>query len=144
MPIVNVDVADESKFQQKSFKLLPKGNYVFELAKNLVVEQAKTSNNRKVDVEAVCMDEGEFKGTRVWTTIALTPKSDWRLVHLALACGTQTKDEIKAAGGVDLSLLTAGCRFEASVDVTPEQTAPDGTTYRAKNTITRFLFESDE
>jgi len=140
MTVVKVDTTDESKFDQKSFTTLPKGSYVFELANDLKVELATTGKNI-VKVEARCMDDGEYKGIPVWDNIALTPKADWKLVHLALACGTQTEYDIKEAGGVDLELLIAGSTFEAAVSVVPPTKAADGSMYKEKNNIAAYLFE---
>jgi len=148
MAVVKVDATNEDNFKQKTFKLLPKGRYLFEATGRnggpLVVETAK-SGNPMVVVECKCIDDkndGEYRGITVFDNIAITPKSEWKLVHLALACGSQTKDDIKERG-VDLELIK-GKPFEAEVDVRPPQTAADGTTYSERNRIARYLFEPED
>ena len=140
MTVVKVDSSNPENYKPFEFKLLPKGAFNFEVANDLVVQQAKTSSNKIIKVELRCTDEGENRGIAVFHNIVLTPKKEKELVHLALSCGTQKAEDIQQ-NGVDLSLMKGRiCRAE--VDVQPATTGEDGTSYRAKNTLFRFLFDA--
>lgn len=139
MSIVKIDASNASNFKQKT--IMPKGRYLFEVAKDLVVSRAKSSDNNIVSVELRCQDEGEYKGSVVFDTIVLTNKAEWKLCHLALAAGSQSEEDIKN-NGIDLSLIK-GCVLTADISVEPGSTAPDGTTYREKNQVERYVFEPE-
>lgn len=131
MSIVKVDASNESNFKAKT--IMPKGRYTFEVANDLVVTKAKNSSNNIVAVELRCVSEGEFRGNAVYDNLVLTPKTEWKLVHLAKACGISDSD-IKN-DGVDLAMIK-GMTLEADIDVQ----APSGG-YREKNVVTRYVFE---
>ena len=137
MSIVKIDASNTSNFKAKT--LIPKGRYVFEVANDLVVAKSKNSSNNKVDVELRCQDEGPAKGSVIFDTLVLSPKTEWKMCHLVLACGTQTEADMKA-NGVDLALLK-GCKLEAEVDVRAPEKGADGTTYGEKNVVKRYIFE---
>lgn len=143
MSVVKVDTTNEDNFKPKSFKPIPKGEYLFEVANDLVVEKAKSSDNNIIRVELVCQDEGEHKGSKVFDTIVLTNKAEFKLVHLALSCGSQSKDDVKA-NGVDLGLIKGRvCR--AVVDVQGPRTDPStGQEYSEKNRVVQYLFDANE
>lgn len=137
MTIVKIDSSNEANF--KGFKLLPPGSYCFEIANEPEVGRS-SKGNPLVNVELRCADEGEFKGHPVFDNIAITQKSEFRICHLALAAGTQTKEEIKN-NGIDLSLLP-GKIVEAEIGVqAPRKDPVTGTNYREKNTVERYVFE---
>lgn len=145
MSIVKVDGANPANFKPKEFKVIPKGKYLFEVTNDLVVTPAKTSGNMIVKVEMKCIDDvddGKYRGTTVFDNIVLTAKAEWKLVSLALACDSQKEADIKE-NGVDLALIK-GRAFEAEIDVQPPSTGPDGTKYREKNGIVRYLFEPEK
>jgi len=138
MAVVRVDSGNPDNFRAK--KLIDPGQYCFEVENDVVVEQAKTSQNQVVNIEARCTDDGPFKGSKVYATHALTAKAEWMLCHLVLSCGTQTEDEI-AADGIDLGLLK-GSTFEADIGISDPQTDPStGQKYKPKNIVEKYLFE---
>lgn len=142
MAVVKVDASNEKNFQQR--RIMPKGRFLFEVANDLKVEKAKTSSNNVVNVVLKCVDDisdGKHRAATVFDTIALTTKAEWKLVHLALAAGAQTKDEIKTTG-VDLSLIK-GRVMEVNIDVQPPQEAADGTKYSEKNIVKQYMFEPE-
>ena len=140
MAVVRVDAANPDNFRQK--KLIDPGKYCFEIENDVVVAQAKSSQNQVVNIEARCSDDGEFKGSKVYDTITIKANCEWKLCHLVLACGTQTEAEI-AADGIDLSLLK-GSTFEAEVGVDDLRVDPQtGQKYKPKNTIEKYLFMAE-
>lgn len=140
MGTVRIDSTNEGNFRAKT--LIPKGDYLFEIANDLVVEKAKSSQNNVVNVELRCQDDGPAKGSVVFDTIALTKKAEWKLCHLVLAAGTQSKAEMKA-DGIELSLLK-GQIVKAGVDIQPARSAPDGGQYAAKNRVTQYCFTPED
>jgi hypothetical protein len=145
MTTVRVDPSNPDNYQPREFKLLPKGIFLFEIANQLKIEGAKSSSNQKIEVRLKCIDDadgGSFKGTTVFDTIALVPKSEYKLVHLALAAGTQTREQIKA-DGVDLDMIT-GKVVKADIDVEGPSTSRDGSkTYKERNRVSRYVFDKE-
>jgi hypothetical protein len=144
MAVVNVDTGNPENFAGRKYEIMPRGIYLFEVSKVPVLHKAKTSQNMVVDVVLKCIDDaesGKYKGTSVFETIALTQKGEYRLVHLALAAGTQTREDIKNAGGVDLELLI-GKVLKAEVSVEGPSTNPaTGQVYGEKNRVRNYIFE---
>ena len=142
MSLVKVNTANPKNFEKRDFTPMPKGQYVFEIANDLVVTKAKSSDNNIIKVELVCQDEGEYKGKMVFDNIALTKKAEFKLCHLVLAAGTQTKEDMQE--GVDLDLLK-GRRVEADITVQPPRTDPStGDLYPESNKVQRYIFDPDE
>jgi hypothetical protein len=140
MPIVKIDATNPDNFRQK--KLIEPGQYVFTIANSPVVESAASSGKPIVKVELRCDDDGDFKGCPIYETITITPKAQWKLCHLALAAGAQTREEIENEG-VELSLLQ-NCRVDAVVEI--EKGGIDtatGKNYRDKNRVEKYLFEEE-
>ncbi len=140
MAVVRVDSSNPDNFRAK--QLIDPGHYCFEVENEPTVEQAKTSQNQVVKIEARCTDDGKFKGCKVYATHALTAKAEWMLCHLVLSCGTQT-EEAMAANGIDLSLLK-GATFEAEIGISDPQVDPStGQKYKPKNEINKYLFVAE-
>ncbi len=140
MGVVKVDSSNPDNFRQK--KLIDPGMYCFEIENDVVVAQAKSSQNQVVNIEARCTDDGGFKGSKVYDTITLKANCEWKLCHLVLSCGTQTEAEI-ASDGIDLSLLK-GSTFEAEIGISDPQTDPvTMQKYKPKNTIEKYLFTAE-
>ncbi len=141
MSVVKIDSNNAENFEKKDFTPIPKGEYVFEIANDLVVEKAKSSDNMIVKVELACQDEGEFKGKKVFDNIVLTKKAEFKLCHLALAAGTQTKEEM--VEGVDLELFKGRLvRAEISVQA-PRTDTVTGEVYRENNIVVRYCFDAE-
>lgn len=151
MAIVKIDAADNDLFKPREFRLLPKGKFLLEVKGpskgegEIAIEMAKSGKNNVVNIRHICIDDredGKFKGVIVFHTITLDKNFTKDLVHLALACQSQTPEDIKA-NGVNLALLK-GRAFEAEINLIPPSKAPDGSTYKEKNEIARYLFEPVE
>jgi hypothetical protein len=148
MTTVRVDTSNPDVFKQKDFTPVPKGTYTLECrgadSKAPIVVKAGSSDNMVVNFEYRICDEGEHIGKKIFDCCTITAKAEWRLIHLALACGTQTKEDI-TQNGVDLDKLE-GARFSAEIDIEPggvNATDPSKR-YRDKNRITRYLFEPEK
>lgn len=140
MSVVNVDATNPANFKHK--KPIPAGKYVFEIANDLVVVKSGSSENNIIKVELRCADEGEHKGSIVFDNMVLTKKAEFKLCHLVLAAGTQTKDEM--ANGVELDLLK-GSMVEADIIVEPPTKNPTtGQVYGEKNVVKRYIFEPED
>ncbi len=139
MTIVRIDASNESNFRTR--KIMPAGRYTFEIANDPVVSKAKTSDNNVVSIELRCIDEGEYRGSAVFDNIPITPKTEFRLCHLVLAAGSQTKEEMQA-DGIDLSLLR-GKVVEAEVGIEPPSVSPTGRRFGERNRIERYIFATD-
>lgn len=140
MTVVNIDAANPNNFQTR--KPVPAGEYLFEVANDLVVTKAKPpSENMLIKVELRVRDEGEHLGSLVFDNIVLTKKAEFKLCHLALAAGTQTKEEM--ASGVDLDLLK-GTVVRALVSLEPAHRDPvTGQMYDEGNRVKRYIFDAD-
>lgn len=158
MPLVGIDASNDRNFE--GAKLLPKGIYVFEVTGEkgapLAVSTAKSSSNSIINIELHCVDEsnnGEHKGATVYDIIALTPKSEFKLTHLALATGKYTKDALKASkdatgrAAIDTSLLDHS-QVRASIDIEAGKpyTSSDGSIKqgRERNRVVQYLFDGSE
>lgn len=141
MAVVKVDGSNPANFESRA-SVIDKGRYVFEIANDLAVIKSKSSDNNIIKVELRCQDEGKFKGAVVFDNIALTKKAEFKLVHLALAAGSQSKDDI-TSNGVDLALLK-GCTVEVEVDVEAPSTGADGKTYGEKNRVVKYVFDPNK
>ena len=141
MTVVNIDTTNPDNFQAR--KPIPAGKYVFEIANDLVVTAAKPpSTNNIIKVELRCADEGEHKGRVVFDNIVLTKKAEFKLCHLALAAGTQTKDEMSS--GIDLELFK-GQMVEVEVSLEPPRKDPvTGVIYDESNRVKRYIFTPED
>ena len=140
MSVVKIDSSNANNFKNK--QILPAGEYVMEVANDLVITKSQSSDNNLVKVELRVADEGEFMGCTVYDNIVLSKKAEWKVCHLALACGTQTKEEIQN-DGVDLALIK-GSRCEVKIGVEPPSMGTDGTRYSEKNKVERYIFEEEK
>mgnify|MGYP001199993089 CR=1 FL=1 len=137
--IIKVDGNNPDNFTAR--RLIEPGRYLFEIAEEPKVTMSK-NGNPVVNVQLRVADDGANKGAVVFDNLAVTPKSEFRLCHLVMAAGSQTKDEI-AQSGVDLSLLT-GRIVEADVIIEPPQKDPaTGQMYSEKNRINKYIFNAE-
>jgi len=141
MAVVKIDANNAENFEKKDFTPIPKGEYVFEIENELVVTKAKSSDNMLVKVTLICQDEGPAKGKKVFDNIVLTKKAEFKLCHLALAAGTQTKEEM--VDGVDLALFK-GQLVRAEISVQAPRTDPStGQVYGESNKVVRYCFDAE-
>ena len=142
MAVVKIDSNNAQNFVQR--RLLPKGIYLFEVGPGrdqvtICVVPSKKDGQGTVPVALHILEPEEFKGATAYDTISLKPKAEFKLVHLALACG-QSKDTIKSQG-VDLDALL-GAHGKAEIDVQPERTDPiTGQKFNPSNRVARYIFD---
>jgi len=140
MAVVKIDSTNPDNFRPK--KLIAPGQYTFTVANDPVVEVAQSSGNSIVKVELRCNDDGEFKGSPVYDICAITEKAQFKLCHLALAAGTQSKEEIQN-DGVDLGLLKNAV-VECAITIEKGTVDPStGQQYKDKNKVDKYLFEEE-
>jgi len=153
MGLVEIDTSNEDLFKPYEFKVLPKGKHRFEVANDLVVEPAKSSDNNVIKVELRCQDEDENKGSVVFDTFVLieNPQTEkhrksrqinqGRLAQFAVACGVRTKEEIESGKGIPLDEFK-GKICDAITRIVPYK---DPNTGEAKQSakIARYLFEPE-
>ncbi len=126
---LKVDTSNPELFVEYKVKILTPGLHTFEVANELKVEKCKEpSVNQMINVEAVCQDEGEFKGSKVFDRILIltNPQTDGqhkskaineaRLAQFTIACGVLTQDEIAAGEDIELENFR-GCTFQATTEV---------------------------
>lgn len=151
MTIVNIDSNQPDLLKPFEFKLLPKGTYLFEVANDLIVEQCASSQNQIIKVENVCLDEGEWKGTKVFENFIImveptTEKqlkgkaiNEAKLAQFAVATGVANANDLDALSSLDLDSFK-GTTFKAMVGVASYQNQQTNET-KQKNVITRYLFD---
>ncbi len=126
---LKVDISNPDLFVEYKVKVLTPGLHTFEVANDLKVEKCKEpSVNSMVNIEAVCQDEGEFKGSKVFDRILIlaNPKTEGqmkskaineaRLVQMMMACGVMTQEEVEAGADIELELVK-GSTFQATTTV---------------------------
>ena len=144
MTILNVDTSNPELLKKRTFDPVPPGKYVCEVANDLVVTQSKSSTNQIVKIELRVVDDGEFKGRKIFDNLIIgaTPetkaKTEWKIAQFAIACGVYDKETVKA--GIDLELFKG---TTAEVDVGNKVETYQGET-RAKNFVKEYLFDRGE
>ncbi len=126
---LKVDTSNPDLFVEYKVKVLTPGLHTFEVANEVKVEKCKEpSINSMINIEAVCQDEDEFKGSKVYDRILIlaNPQTDGQLkskaineaqlVQLMMACGIMTQDEVEAGADIELKLLK-GNTFEATTTI---------------------------
>lgn len=134
---VKVDVSNPDLLKRPEFVPMTAGKHLLKITKQLKVTTAKGSDNKIIPVEFESQNEGEDFGKKVWDTLVLIPTCEWKTAQLAKACGVS----IGANGEIDLNDFP-GCTCEAMIKQETYKKA-DGST-AVKNTITQYLFETDE
>ena len=140
MTILNVDTSNPELLTKKNFDPVPSGKYVCEVANDLAVEQSKSSANQIVKIELRIIDDGEFKGRKIFDNLVIgaTPesksKTEWKIAQFAIACGVCTKDTINE---IDLEAFK-GCNCE--VNISTKANTYNGETTQ-KNYVKEYLFE---
>ena len=127
--MIEVDVTNPDLFVPYEYKVLPPGKHLFEVGEDVVVGPcAAPSKNEKFTVVAVCQDEDENKGTKVFDNFVLikNPTTEGqrtaikinqsRLCQLVVACGILTQEDIMGGAQIDLTALR-GCTFDAVTKV---------------------------
>lgn len=157
MGLVEVDVGNPDLFKAYEARILPKGPHLFEVANDLIVEPAKSSDNNIINVELRCQDEDENKSTPVWDIFTLVTNAqgekaikskainEARLAQFAVACGVRTQAQIEAGEGIPLHEFK-GCRCNAitKVEIKPDPTTLDEEgqpVQRKRARIVRYVFE---
>lgn len=153
MGLVQIDTGNPDLFEPPVFKQLTPGKHLFEVVNDLVVEAtAKAdSKNNIVKMEAVCQDEDENKGRKVWDNFLIvedvtTEKGQMsrkinqaKLCQFTVACGVRTQENIKTNGDIPLDEFK-GKRFEAITKQTSYINAAGEK--KDKSEIVRYLFDT--
>ena len=152
MSTINVDVSDPKIFEPSSFRLAKDGQKVLEIANELKLEPCKEpSENQKIEIELRIIDDGDEKGIKVFDRIiifanATTDKqlkgqeiNQQRLVHLTMAAGVKTKEELAADGSIPLENFK-GRAVKAYVGTTTYKKQDTQETVK-KNEVKRYLFK---
>ena len=126
---LKVDITNPDLFKEYKVKVLTPGLHTFEVGNDVVVTKCKEpSVNSMINLEAICQDEDEFKGSKVFDRILIlaNPQTDGqlkskaineaRLVQLMMSCGIMTQEEVEAGADIELELLK-GCTFQATTTV---------------------------
>ncbi len=156
MSLVEIDTGSgDDLFAPPTFQQLTPGKHLFEVANDLVVEEVKKaeSDNNVINLEAVCQDEDENKGRKVWDRVLIisdntTEKgqiaqkiNQAKLCQFTVACGVLTQDQIKSGSKIPLDEFK-GKRFEA---ITKQGTYKDTSgAEKTKSEIVRYLFDTTE
>ena len=141
--MLSVDVTNPDLLKKRTFEPVPTGTYACEVENDLVVTDSKSSNNKIVKLELRVLDDGEFKGRKIFDNliIATDPevkkKTEWKIAQFAIACGVCTKDTLNE---IDLEMFK-GTTCEVKVGVKTE--AYQGET-KAKNVVKEYLFDRTE
>ncbi len=152
MGIVEIDTGNPELFKVVDFSPPPSGKHTLEVVNDLAVEPVKKagSQNNKISVDLVVVDEGEGKGRHVWDNFVLitNPQTEKeqkarsinqaRLCQFAVACGVKTQEDIEAGEGIPLEefqglTCEAITKIETSTDPNTQET-------RKKAAISRYLF----
>ena len=142
MSILNVNTSDPDLFKKRTYEPIPGSVYAFTVANALKLEDSKsTPGNKVVKIELRVVDDGEFKGKKVFDNLVITKtdkeKSEWKIAQFAVACGIMTQAQIKAGEGIDLDLFQNSiCKARVSIKVEKYQ----GEDVK-KNVVKEYLFE---
>ena len=124
MASIKIDTSNPELLAQPEYKIPTPGVYTLEVANDLKVENAKKSNNKVVKIELRIVDDGEFKGNRVFDNLVISQdpetrkKTEWKTAQLTVACGVLTPEQLKAGEEIDLSLFKGrACRATIGVKV---------------------------
>lgn len=141
--LVKIDTTDtEDLLKKRTFEPIPPGKYIFEVENDLKVEASQSSDNQIVKVELRVVDDGEFKGRKVFDNLVIgaTPetkkKCDYKIAQFAIACGVCTKDTLDE---IDLDLFK-GCNVNARIGVTVSTYQGDT---KKKNEVKEYIFEAE-
>ncbi len=147
MSIINVDTSNPKLTEKRSFDPVPKAVYPMEIANALVTETSKsTPDNMVVPVELVVVDDGEFKGRKVFDNLVICGPNaeaksksgcDQKIAAFAMCFGVLTKEQVEVGEGIDLDLFK-GCT--GMVDVITKVNVYEGVTSQ-KNVVRAYLFD---
>lgn len=143
MGMLNIDTSNpEELLKKRVFEPVPVGVYVFEVANDLVVTDSKsTPGNKVVKIELRVIDDGEFKGRKVFDNLVILKdlekkkKTEWKIAQFAVSCGVCTKDTLDE---INLELFKGSiCKAEVGIQTSEYQ----GET-KKKNVVKNYLIEA--
>jgi len=148
MGILSIDTSNPDLLKKKNFDPIPPGNYTFEVENDLKIEDSKSSDSKVVKVELRVLDDGEYKGRKVFDNLVIgsTPEAkkntEWKIAHFAFACGVaKTKEDLNE---IELGAFK-GCTCEAKIGfVIDEYKRSQGDEGAMKNIVKQYLFEDIE
>jgi hypothetical protein len=142
MGILKIDTTDVGDLlTKKSFDPIPNGVYTLEIENNLVLKPSKSSDSSVVAIELRVIDDGEFKGRKIFdnlvigTTVEARKKGDWKIAQFAVATGLYTKETLNE---IELDLFK-GATLKAKIG-TKANTYQGNT--EQKNFVKEYLFEA--
>lgn len=147
MGILKVDTTNEKLLEQPVYEPLEPGNYTFEVANDLKVEQAKSSDSKIVKIELRCTTT-DYEGKVVWDNLVIMAnkadraKTEWKIAQFAVSCGVITESELKQLGEIDLAAFK-GTVCEAQIAQEPYTDTNTGEK-RLRNRVARYLFEPED
>ena len=142
MSILNVNTSDPDLFKKRTYEPKPGGVYAFAVANALkLVDSKSTPGNKVVKIELRVVDDGEFKGRKVFDNLVITKtdkeKTEFKIAQFAVACGVMTQAQIKAGEGIDLDMFqNCVCKAKVGIVLDPYR-GPE----EKKNEVKEYLFE---
>ena len=142
MALVNIDTTDtEDLLKKRTFEPFTPGKYALEVENNCLIEDSGSSDSKIVKLELRVVDDGEFKGRKVFDTLVIgsTPemkkKCDYKIAQFAIATGNWTKETL---GDIDTELFK-GSVVSAMVGVKLDTYQGEA---KKKNIIKEYIFEA--
>lgn len=147
--ILKVDTSNQDLLKKREYKVPTPGTYTLEVANDLKVTDAKHSSNQVVNIELRILDDGEFKGSRIFDNLvisadpAVRAKCEWKTAQFAVACGVVSPDDIKNIGEIDLGEFKGRtCKAVTDIDTSTFTNAAGEPQTRKKAVIKQYLFET--
>jgi len=146
MGILSIDTTNNPDLlKKKNFESIQPGKYTLEVENDLKVEDSKSSDNKIIKIELRVLDDGEFKGRKVFDNLVIgsnpetRKKTDWKIAQFAFACGVCTTKEQLAE--IDLDAFK-GSTCEAKIGLVPDSYKREqGEEGAMKNVVQQYLFE---
>lgn len=146
--LIKVDTSNPDLLKKRVFKVVSPDTYTFEVANDLKVEPAKSSQNQIVKIQLRVLDDGEFKGEGVFDTLVISAdpetrkKCEWKTAQFAVACGVCQPEDINNIGEIDLSEFKGrACRATTGVKTTTNPTTQEE---QQRAYVKQYLFETEE
>jgi hypothetical protein len=136
MAIVKVDVSNPDLGKKKEFPCPEPGDYTLRVNNLPKVEKSEKSGNMMSKLELEILDEGEYKGQKVFDYLVFTKDSEWKLYQFARSAGI----EIAEDGSIDLD-LAQGAIVEATLK--PDAYKKDDGTVQMNAKVKEYLYERD-
>ena len=145
MGLLSIDTSNlDELLDQKPLEPVPSGKYCCEVENDLKIEASSSSDNQIIKVELRILDDGEYKGRKVFDNLVLgsTPEvkktCEWKIAQFLAACGV-AKETICSFSPDDLSSLKgAVCNVNVKC-ITEKYQGED----KKKNIVKQYLVPQD-